>query len=280
MRGATLYRYFAVALFALFCLAGQALSQNDNNEGSQSSSPSVTAETTPTNSGTTSASPDSASSTSGTVQSKTSNKHTNSGSSESPTATADESQNSDGSETFDASYDETGMPGTVSLMTPNYQAVPTPMFVIGEQIVLGWEYSNDTRRPPNKLSICGRFPTGTQVTSDSRSVCQWNIAVNISGTLRKYTWDTLTEGAPGVAFSEGSGYQMYFYDSEYGVNNAVPGAGRIVPSVFWFNMYRSRYGLTNEGVPVGYDPSTAAAVAIHGLVTICMVLISIVCAFA
>ncbi|KAJ2453734.1 hypothetical protein EV183_002033 [Coemansia sp. RSA 2336] len=160
---------------------------------------------------------------------------------------------------FDESYEETGMPGSVSLTTPDYMTIPTPMFEIGQNITLGWTYTNDTKRPPKKLSICGKFPKDSNKSQDQRSLCDWDIAVNISGSLRKYVWNTVTHGAPGAAFVADSGYLMYFYDSDYGVNNAVPGAGRIVPSVFWFNMYNSRYDLTNQGVPDGYNPSSAAS---------------------
>ncbi|KAJ1751979.1 hypothetical protein LPJ79_001606 [Coemansia sp. RSA 1821] len=180
---------------------------------------------------------------------------------------------------FDESYDETGMPGSVSLTTPDYMTIPTPMFEIGQNITLGWEYSNDTKRPPKKLSICGKFPKDSNKSQNQRALCDWDIAVNISGSLRKYVWNTVTHGAPGVAFVADSGYLMYFYDSDYGVNNAVPGAGRIVPSVFWFNMYNSRYDLTNQGVPDGYNPSRATAVHVGNLwwiTTVAMLSISAV----
>ncbi|KAJ2691119.1 hypothetical protein GGH99_002484, partial [Coemansia sp. RSA 1285] len=201
-------------------------------------------------------------------------------SSEKPTPTDDGNSSEDPSESFDESYEETGVPGTVSLLTPDYQLVPTPMFGIGEQIVIGWNYSSDTQRPPKKLSICGRFPTGSSASTSSTDLCNWYIAKGIPGTLRNYTWDTVTQGAPGVAFFEDSGYQLYFFDSDYGVNNPTPGAGRIVPSQFWFNMYRSRYGLTNEGVPVGYKPSAAAHMVLHAWTVAAGIALSIVCIMA
>ncbi|KAJ2852444.1 hypothetical protein IWW36_000331 [Coemansia brasiliensis] len=179
--------------------------------------------------------------------------------------TSEDELDSNDEPSFDESYDETGMPGSVSLTTPDYMTIPTPMFEIGQNITLGWEYSNDTKRPPKKLSICGKFPKGSNKSQDQRALCDWDIAVNISGSLRKYVWNTVTHGAPGAAFVADSGYLMYFYDSDYGVNNAVPGAGRIVPSVFWFNMYNSRYDLTNQGVPDGYNPSSAAMVRVGNL---------------
>ncbi|KAJ1735062.1 hypothetical protein LPJ61_000752 [Coemansia biformis] len=164
---------------------------------------------------------------------------------------------------FDASYDETGMPGSVMLTTPDYMTIPTPMFEIGQNITLGWKYTNDTQRPPSKLSICGKFPSKSGLSSDVRSLCDWDIAVNISGSLSKYVWDTTTHGAPGIAFVASTGYLLYFYDGDYGINNPRPGAGRIVPSQFWFAMYNSRYDQTNQGVPVGYNPSPASAVTVR-----------------
>ncbi|KAJ2316447.1 hypothetical protein IWW51_005625, partial [Coemansia sp. RSA 2702] len=184
-----------------------------------------------------------------------------------PTQEEEDSGN-DGSPSFDESYDETGMPGTVELTTPDYLTIPTPMFEIGEKITLGWKYSNDTKRPPSKLSICGKFPKDSGKSTNAAALCDWDIAVNISGSLRKYVWDTVTQGMPGAAFVADSGYLMYFYDSDYGVNNAIPGAGRIVPSQFWFNMYNSRYDLTNQGVPVGYNPSSAATALSVGVWTV------------
>ncbi|KAJ2139623.1 hypothetical protein IW136_002833 [Coemansia sp. RSA 678] len=190
-------------------------------------------------------------------------------------ATADESDNDeDPTPSFDESYDETGMPGTVELTTPDYMTIPTPMFEIGEKITLGWKYGNSTQRPPEKLSICGKFPRGSNKSPNAAALCDWDIAVNISGSLRKYEWDTVTQGMPGAAFVADSGYLMRFYDSEYGVNNAIPGAGRIVPSVFWFNMYNSRYDLTNQGVPVGYNPSSASSLAVGA----CSVFAIVLCA--
>ncbi|KAJ2744182.1 hypothetical protein GGI20_003183 [Coemansia sp. BCRC 34301] len=158
---------------------------------------------------------------------------------------------------FDESYEITGMAGSAIMMTPNLMLIPTPMFVIGTNVTLGWKYSNVTLRPPKKISICGKFPKDSKKSKDPAALCDWDIAVNISGALTKYTWDTITKGAPGVAFSEDKGYLMYLYDSDFGVNNYVPGAGRIPPSQFWFNMYNSRYGSTNQGVQKGYDPSAA-----------------------
>ncbi|KAJ2025936.1 hypothetical protein IWW57_003206 [Coemansia sp. S610] len=164
---------------------------------------------------------------------------------------------------FDESYDITGLAGSAEMMTPNLMLIPTPMFVIGTNVTLGWKYSNATLRPPKKISICGKFPKDSKKSKDPAALCDWDIAVNISGALRKYTWDTVTKGAPGIAFSEDKGYLLYLYDSDFGVSNYVPGAGRITPSQFWFNMYNSRYGSTNQGVQKGYDPSAAHSLSVQ-----------------
>ncbi|KAJ2829254.1 hypothetical protein FBU31_002735 [Coemansia sp. 'formosensis'] len=161
-------------------------------------------------------------------------------------------------ESFDASYDETGLPGAVSLNTPNYMTIPKPMFEIGSNVVLGWSYSNDTLRPPAKVSICGRFPSDFVAFQGRTGVCDWIVASNLTGGAQNYTWDTVTQGAPGYAFYADTGYMMYIYDGDFGVNNPNPGAGRITPFAFTFAMYNSQYDNTNQGVPVGYNPSTAS----------------------
>ncbi|KAJ1662210.1 hypothetical protein IW140_006111 [Coemansia sp. RSA 1813] len=289
MRGATLYRFLAVALLALLCLANPSLAQNDNSGGNTDASTESTATktdnentSTPTPSKSRSsgdASEDgSKSGDSGSTSSE--NNKSRGNSSDEPTSADDNNSDEDPSESFDESYEETGMPGTVSLQTPNLMTIPTPMFAIGDQVVLGWNYSSDTLRPPEKLSICGSFPTGSSASTDSTQPCNWYIAQDIPGNSRNYTWDTVTQGAPGVAFSEGSGYRLYFFDSAYGVSNSSPGAGRITPTPFWFNMYRSRYGLTNDGVPAGYNPSAATAVAIHAWTVVVGIALSIVCVMA
>ncbi|KAJ2735919.1 hypothetical protein IW152_001217 [Coemansia sp. BCRC 34962] len=163
-------------------------------------------------------------------------------------------------ESFDASYEETGLPGAVSLNTPDYVAIPTPMFEIGSNVVLGWSYSNDTLRPPAKVSICGRYPPDYAAFKDRTGICDWVVASNLTGGTRSYTWDTVTQGAPGYSFFADAGYMMYIYDGDFGVGNANPGAGRITPFAFTFSMYNSQYGNTNQGVPVGYNPNIASSV--------------------
>ncbi|KAJ2052128.1 hypothetical protein GGI08_005095, partial [Coemansia sp. S2] len=161
-------------------------------------------------------------------------------------------------ESFDASYEETGLPGAVSLNTPNYMAIPTPMFEIGSNVVLGWSYSNDTLRPPAKVSICGRYPSDFAAFQARTGLCDWVVASNLSGGTRNYTWNTVTQGAPGYSLYADTGYMMYIYDGDFGIGNPNPGAGRITPFAFTFSMYNSQYGNTNQGVPVGYNPSIAS----------------------
>ncbi|KAJ1796838.1 hypothetical protein LPJ75_007169, partial [Coemansia sp. RSA 2598] len=129
-----------------------------------------------------------------------------------PTGDGGDSENDDDEDdeeptpSFDESYEETGQAGAMSLTTPDVQAVGTPMFEIGEKIILGWDYSKSTLRPPKKISICGKFPRDSGKSKDRAAICDWDIAVNISASLKKFTWDTLTGGAPGVAFSQDTGY--------------------------------------------------------------------------
>ncbi|KAJ2002324.1 hypothetical protein GGI04_003384 [Coemansia thaxteri] len=158
---------------------------------------------------------------------------------------------------MDESYEETGLPGAVILSTPDYVLYPSPMFEIGSSVVLGWSYSNATLRPPEKVSICGRYPPDNTAFQERSSVCDWEVVSNLTGGALTYTWNTLTQGAPGYTFYADSGYMMYIFDGDYGASNPNPGAGRITPFVFSFAMYNSQYGNTNQGVPVGYNPSAA-----------------------
>ncbi|KAJ1647574.1 hypothetical protein LPJ64_001032 [Coemansia asiatica] len=283
----------AVAL-ALLCLASVSSAQ-DNSDSTDSPSTSVPTRTSQTRA-TSASSRDTPSQTEDNTRSAdtataketdTTEDDTDSNGSElanEPDPTDDGSNTEDGNsndeeptQSFDESYEETGLAGAVTLTTPDIQAIGTPMFVIGEKITLGWEYSKSTLRPPKKVSICGKFPKDSGKSVDRTAICDWDIAVNISGSLKKYTWDTLTGGARGVAFSEDTGYFMYLYDSDYGITNNLPGAGRITPYSFSFGMYNSRYGQTNNGVPVGYSPSSNAhGTEIHALAIACAVLLSIV----
>ncbi|KAJ2744183.1 hypothetical protein GGI20_003184 [Coemansia sp. BCRC 34301] len=165
-------------------------------------------------------------------------------------------------ESFDASYEETGLPGAVSLNTPDYMAIPTPMFEIGSDVVLGWTYSNDTLRPPTKVSICGRYPPDFAAFQARTGICDWEVASNLTGNARNYTWNTKTQGAPGYTFYADTGYMMYIYDGDFGVGVPNPGAGRIAPFAFSFAMYNSQYNNTNQGVPVGYNPNSASVAQI------------------
>ncbi|KAJ2872329.1 hypothetical protein GGH93_004100 [Coemansia aciculifera] len=265
MRAWTMHCKLFVIALVLLCLASISLAQNDSDKP-DNTTPNSKSSPTPT--------PDSR--TSGSQRPTGTGNNTR----EKSTATDDEDKSDDnkatntprpttGSDTqdptpsFDESYDITGIAGSAVMMTPNLMLIPTPMFVIGTNVTIGWKYSNYTLRPPKKISICGKFPKDSKKSKDPAALCDWDIAVNISGTLNKYTWDTLTKSAPGVVFSEDKGYLLYLYDSDFGVRNYLPGAGRITPSQFWFNMYNSRYGSTNDGIQKGYDPSAAHSLSVQ-----------------
>ncbi|KAJ1725300.1 hypothetical protein LPJ53_000527 [Coemansia erecta] len=272
MRGLTLYRLFVAVALALFCLASTTSAQNDGGD-SQDSATVTDADTTKATSASTSRR------TSAQTEEATDNDNTdenteddqgelpndaNAGDDENSENDQNDDNDDDPAQSFDESYEETGLPQLITLTTPDLTTVPTPMFVIGEDVVIGWKYNKDTLRPPSKVSICGKFPKGSGKSINQAATCDWDIAVNISGTLRNYTWDTVTVGAPGIAFSEATSYNMYIYDSDSGPTNYTPGAGRVIPLQFVFNMYNSRYGLTNNGVPVGYNPvSSATNAAVH-----------------
>ncbi|KAJ2229410.1 hypothetical protein H4R99_005717 [Coemansia sp. RSA 1722] len=286
MRGPSLYRLLIAVALALLCLASVSFAQDnsDNTDSSESSRTSLTRTTSNSSRQTTSRTneeagtdedADSAEDTAGDDEggelSNEPDEEDDEGDGDS-----EDTGDSEPTQSFDESYEETGLAGAVTVTTPDVLTIGTPMFVIGEKITLGWEYSKATERPPKKISICGKYPKDSGKSADRAATCDWDIAVNISGSLRKYTWDTLTGGAPGVAFSQDTGYFMYLYDSDYGVTNNMPGAGRIVPYTFSFGMYNSRYGQTNNGVPVGYNPSSnAPGSEIHALTLACAVLLSI-----
>ncbi|KAJ2396583.1 hypothetical protein GGI05_001045 [Coemansia sp. RSA 2603] len=270
MRGLSLYRLFIAVALALFCLANTTSAQNGN---SQDSTEVTSAQTTRTTSSSTSRRTSAQTEQATNKDNTDDNTEDDQGELPNDTNLGDDekSENNhtddDGNEitqSFDESYEETGLPQLITLTTPDLNTVPTPMFVIGEDVVIGWKFNSDTLRPPSKVSICGKFPKGSGKSINQAAICDWDIAVNISGTLRNYTWDTVTVGAPGIAFSEDTGYSMYIYDSDSGPKNYTPGAGKVIPLQFIFNMYNSRYGLTNNGVPLGYNPvSSATNAAVH-----------------
>ncbi|KAJ2720047.1 hypothetical protein GGI07_004849 [Coemansia sp. Benny D115] len=270
MRGLTLYRLFVAVALALFCLVSVSTAQDQGDEEA-STTPT---RTTSTNTRSTSRNTSSSRSSSTNATNKDDEQTGEIDDEKEPTEDEDENSNDENNddedddsaeptESFDEEFEATGWPGRFVLTTPDVTAYPTPMFVIGEEVTLAWKFEKEVVRPPKKVSICGKFPRDSNKSKDRTAYCDWDIAVNLTGGTKKFIWDTLTVGAPGVVFSEDTGYIMIFYDSDYGPGNQQPGAGRAIPYTLTFNMYRSKYGSTNQGVPVGYDPSAAPSVSVH-----------------
>ncbi|KAJ1889808.1 hypothetical protein LPJ66_007833 [Kickxella alabastrina] len=260
MRAFTLHRLFVTVALALFCLASISSAQNDEDTSSTPTptrSPTRTSNTEPAESSATRKDE------SDVASDKNDESDLDNEVSDDPEPTNHNDDDNNPTQSFDESYDVTGIVGAFSWKTPDVISIPTPMFVIGEKITLGWTYTNETLRPPAKVSICGKFPSDSGKSTSRAAICDWTIAVNISGEGKKFIWDTVTDGAKGIAFSEDTGYKLYIYDSERDVSDNSPGAGRVIPLMFWFNMYNSRYNMTNQGVPVGYDPSAAPNIAVH-----------------
>ncbi|KAJ1941867.1 hypothetical protein EC988_006647 [Linderina pennispora] len=177
--------------------------------------------------------------------------------------TADENSG-DHASSIDEAEMESEFPdiGTISITTPDAAPGVSAMFPIGGDVEIGWKISNTTWRPPKKITICGRLPPGYNRDTNPFS-CDWKIATNISGSTVNVTWNTMTQGPPGLEFWESQGYYLYIFDSDLG-RPANLKAGQAREAALKFSMYNSRYQLSNEGVPKGYNPSAAPpSVKVH-----------------
>ncbi|KAJ1949146.1 hypothetical protein FBU59_001273 [Linderina macrospora] len=145
--------------------------------------------------------------------------------------------------------------GSISFTTP--EATLAAMFPIGTEVEIGWKVLNSTWRPPKKISVCGRLPSGVKPAKNNIISCDWMIATNISGSRVNVTWNTVTQSPPGMQLRESSGYSLYIYDSDLGFGSYRVKPGQAIQASITFSMYNSRYDRTNEGVPKGYNPSAA-----------------------
>ncbi|OLY79852.1 hypothetical protein AYI68_g6066 [Smittium mucronatum] len=154
----------------------------------------------------------------------------------------------------------TGQPGRIVMITPLISN-PPPMFEVGSDVTLEWKYDQYTTKPPSKLMIIGRMPSISDYTDPSTGKpYTWVVANNISTT--KYIWDTNVYSPKGISLRAGSGYQLTFYDGDLGVTNGtVVNQGRIINSYLSFSFYISNYNSTNDGIPVGYNPSSASLIS-------------------
>ncbi|KAJ2777957.1 hypothetical protein H4R18_004886 [Coemansia javaensis] len=150
-----------------------------------------------------------------------------------------------------------GQPGRIVMKTPP-RAVESPLFEIASKVQLQWDYDDNMKSPPSRVTIRGQMPDGFTEPGTNNPL-YWYIAQNTTAAPKAYTWDTITESPPGYTLREGSGYRLYIYDSDIGWENSTRvTAGKLFQFMLPFSMYNSRYAQTNDGVPKNYNPNAAA----------------------
>ncbi|OMJ10091.1 hypothetical protein AYI69_g10385 [Smittium culicis] len=83
-----------------------------------------------------------------------------------------------------------GFPAVVKIIQPP-KSVPTPLFEIGTVINLEWEYSKELDTVPKKITIAVQIPRELSSTTESQKpIIIYDIAANISGSIKNYSWDT------------------------------------------------------------------------------------------
>ncbi|KAJ2710210.1 hypothetical protein H4R19_003863 [Coemansia spiralis] len=149
------------------------------------------------------------------------------------------------------------MPGRMKMLVPP-RTVHTPLFELDSVIELQWEYDNNVVEVPEKLMISVQLPKDPHAEGGTKPMV-YDVAVNISGKQTRFFWDTKNDIPEGVGMREGSGYTMFFYDSDIGfrMSDVVP-AGYLIKYAMPFAFYSSRYEHTNDGVPRNYNPNSAA----------------------
>lgn len=176
--------------------------------------------------------------------SKTSNSDTPSGSSDpSPSSSPTSDSNN-------------GQPGRIVMKTPP-RSVESPLFEIASVVKLKWDYDDNMKQPPSKITIRGQMPDGFHQPGTTKPL-YWYIAQNTTASDMAYKWNTVTESPPGYTLREGTGYKLYIYDSDIGWKNSTHVyPGKLFQYMLPFSMYNSRYSRTNDGVPKTYNPNAA-----------------------
>ncbi|KAJ2161327.1 hypothetical protein GGF46_001588 [Coemansia sp. RSA 552] len=178
-----------------------------------------------------------------------------SGDSEKPSKTGSSSKPSSSN-----SGSSNGQPGRIVMKTPP-RAIESPLFEIASKVKLQWDYDDNMKKAPSKITIRGQMPEGFNEPGTTKPL-YWYIAQNVSASGNAYTWDTITESPPGYTLREGSGYKMYIIDGDIGWENSTRvTSGKLFQFMLPFSMYNSRYSQTNNGVPKGYNPNAAARAA-------------------
>ncbi|KAJ2883288.1 hypothetical protein IWW38_005563 [Coemansia aciculifera] len=159
-----------------------------------------------------------------------------------------------------ADKDAGKMPGRMKMIVPP-RTVHTPLFELDSVVELRWEYDNNVIEIPEKLMISVQLPKDPHGDPGAKPVL-YDIAVNITGSKKRFYWDTKNDVPEGVGMREGNGYIMYFYDGDIGfrMSDVVP-ARYLIKYAMPFAFYISRYERTNDGVPRGYNPNDAGRLA-------------------
>ncbi|KAJ2720046.1 hypothetical protein GGI07_004848 [Coemansia sp. Benny D115] len=177
----------------------------------------------------------------------------NNNNSDSPSKTSSGSKATSSS----SSSSSNGQPGRIVMKTPP-QSVESPLFETASKVKLQWDYDNNMKKPPSKITIRGQMPPG-YVQPGTNKPLYWYIAQNVSASSKSYIWDTITESPPGYTLKEGTGYKMYIYDGDIGWENSTHVyPGKLFQFMLPFSMYNSRYAQSNDGVPKNYNPNAGS----------------------
>ncbi|OLY79767.1 hypothetical protein AYI68_g6154 [Smittium mucronatum] len=146
-----------------------------------------------------------------------------------------------------------GFPGRINIIEPP-KSVPTPLFQIGSIVDLKWEYSKELLSPPKLITISLQLPKD-QTFSKTPQTNVVDLATNISGSIKEYSWDTNSQ--TGSSFRSGKGYSILIYDSNIGLKRSdSPPPGRLLKFTLPFIFYISTYNQTNDGVFRNYNPNS------------------------
>ncbi|KAJ2801053.1 hypothetical protein H4S07_005030 [Coemansia furcata] len=173
-----------------------------------------------------------------------------------------------------ADKDAGKMPGRMKMIVPP-RTVHTPLFELDSVIELRWDYDNNVIEVPEKLMISVQLPKDPHAEPGVKPAL-YDIAVNVTGSKKRFYWDTKNDVPEGVGMREGNGYIMYFYDGDVGfrMSDVVP-AGYLIKYAMPFAFYISRYERTNDGVPRNYNPNSAARLAPPGRLLALLLIVSV-----
>ncbi|ORX71723.1 hypothetical protein K493DRAFT_314301 [Basidiobolus meristosporus CBS 931.73] len=192
--------------------------------GASSSTSATTSATTsnppPTSSNTGSPSP--------TPSSTSSISSNNTSSSDSPSSTSSGLGSVEtGSGNNDTSDSTNGYPGRLTMIEPHVVWQQLVLLPIGRNITFKWDYNNDLKVQPKKLSITLQLP-------GSRN--QYPLALNISGDTKEWVWDTNEWSQSNPPLVQGIGYELHIFDQRGETAHYEP--GHLLPYTLPFHMYK------------------------------------------